>query len=447
MRQIISAFETMRALCGQQAYSEQENYRSASFSLTLPIRGGFILYHSLTGEMLTLTEEELQESRRDSALRKTLVQKRFLVPEAFDERAYTDQVRQVAELLEKKKGRIESFKIFTTTDCNARCFYCYEMGRRRVPMSDETAHAAAAFISRESKGHRVTLDWFGGEPLFHQRPIEIITADLREAGIEYVSAMISNGYLFDRDTIEKARDAWRLQRVQITLDGTERVYNQTKAYPDAEESPYRRVMRNISMLLDAGIKVRIRLNMHKNNAADLRELIGELSHRISGRRGFSVYLAFLQDAQGSHFHFDDMEALEAFRRLNDALLQAGLRKAKSLEPGIRINYCIADDDASITILPEGQLGKCEHFSESEFVGSIDSGVLDADLVASWKEKIDRVRECGACPCYPRCNRLKKCVYSSRPCSELDRALQLDELKERIYTSYARAAGAAESGPA
>ena len=100
-----------------------------------------------------------------------------------------------------------------------------------------------------------------------------------------------------------------------------------------------------------------------------------------------------------------------------------------------MNYCMADDDNCITILPDGHLGKCEHYSESEFVGSLFSDEMDHAVIASWKEKIDRIEACNTCPYYPLCNHLKKCSYTSNTCTELDRQMRLDELKERILTSY------------
>ena len=42
--------------------------------------------------------------------------------------------------------------------------------------------------------------------------------------------MISNGYLFSEEIIDRAARLWELRNVQITLDGTEKVYNETKAY-------------------------------------------------------------------------------------------------------------------------------------------------------------------------------------------------------------------------
>ena len=67
--------------------------------------------------------------------------------------------------------------------------------------------------------------------------------------------MISNGYLFNDDTIKEAKEEWQLTKVQITLDGTEQIYNRCKAYIYKDVNAYRRVIGNIHLLQDADIHV------------------------------------------------------------------------------------------------------------------------------------------------------------------------------------------------
>lgn len=53
-------------------------------------------------------------------------------------------------------------------------------------------------------------------------------------------------------------------QIQVTLDGTEGVYNAVKRYVDAgEKSPYQVVLANIRGLLDAGVRVIVRLNVSR----------------------------------------------------------------------------------------------------------------------------------------------------------------------------------------
>ena len=188
--------------------------------------GGVLVFHTLTRALLLLTPEEYAAPDNLPELRDGW----FRVPQEMDDMKYADQVRFIRRTMQKEPEHITSYTIFTTTDCNARCFYCYEMGRSRIPMSDETAHKAAAYIAAHCGGEKVHLHWFGGEPLFNKQVIDIICTDLTEKGIVYESMMISNGYLFDGATVEQAVSHWKLKSVQITLDGTEEIYNRSKAF-------------------------------------------------------------------------------------------------------------------------------------------------------------------------------------------------------------------------
>lgn len=371
---------------------------------------GVLLFHTLTREFLLLTEEEYACPDAVPVLREHW----FRVPRELKDKIYTDEVRFVLRNIQKPPEHVTSYSIFTTTDCNARCFYCFELGRSRMPMSEETAHKAAAYIADHCGGRPVRLSWFGGEPLFNRKVIDIICRELERRGVDYRSTMMSNGYLFDEETVRQAATLWKLRRVQITLDGTEDVYNRCKAYIYREgESPYRVVMANIERLLRAGIRVTVRLNMDKHNAEDLTALVEELHERFGEYPNFSVY---------SHLLFEIAAGkpnprAEADRRMLAAQQEALQEKMKAygiaarhgLSRHLRLNQCMADSGSCLTILPGGELGVCDHYSESNFVGSLDSEGLDKAMLRSFREYREPGEACGKCFSYPDCMRLKKCA--------------------------------------
>ena len=69
---------------------------------------------------------------------------------------------------------------------------------------------------------------------------------------------------------------------------------------------------------------------------------------------------------------------------------------------------MADSGNAVTILPNGEIGLCEHFSETEFIGHIDRKGFDQSVVNSWKERTPEIPECATCFYYPECVQLKKC---------------------------------------
>lgn len=124
-----------------KARSAEHGLRWMTYVLAQPVEGGVLVFHTLTRALLLLTPEEYAAPDNLPELRSSW----FRVPQEMDDMKYADQVRFIRRTMWKEPEHITSYTIFTTTDCNARCFYCYEMGRSRIPMSAETAHKAAAF--------------------------------------------------------------------------------------------------------------------------------------------------------------------------------------------------------------------------------------------------------------------------------------------------------------
>ena len=109
---------------------------------------GALFNHTLTGELLLLSREEaalLEElpGPVPPALEE-LAPRWFLRPENADDMVLADQVRQIAEHLAKEKTALTRYTIFTTTACNARCFYCYEAVWEHSTMTEQTARDGAS---------------------------------------------------------------------------------------------------------------------------------------------------------------------------------------------------------------------------------------------------------------------------------------------------------------
>ena len=158
--------ELAQKVCGSQKPCPGD-WRMTHHCVSVPCAEGVLLYHTLTGELLLLNDEEWAARDTDPNLREALFRRRFLVPTDFDENRYADQVVHLAKLLNPPQKGITRFTVFTTLDCNARCFYCYQMGRRRPSMSVQTAHDTAAYMARVSQGQQVKIQWYGGEPLYN----------------------------------------------------------------------------------------------------------------------------------------------------------------------------------------------------------------------------------------------------------------------------------------
>ena len=305
-------------------------------------------------------------------------------------------------------------------------------------MSQETAIKTADYIISHCKGEKVSIHWFGGEPLYNKPVISQICQRLKDAGIQYASTMTSNGYLFDDSIVTEAKEEWRLEKVQITLDGTEQTYNRCKAYIYKDVNAFRRVIGNIHKLQDAGIHVSIRLNIDMHNAENLSELADELHREFSDPKGISVYMhALFEEVKGSKAIHDEEKRKFVFDQINDIesrLADYGLLKPRQLKREVKTNRCMADNDHSVVIVPDGHIGKCEHYSEDHFVGHIGHEEWDAQMLDHFRDTRDEIDACAICFNYPNCIRLKLCKDNPN-CYQEEREHKHSKLRQSILRAF------------
>ena len=436
MRTIIEGSANVNRLLGKQKAKDSE-YRLMKYVLSVSCNEGTLLHNVITGQLVLLNsfEKEILSSPPITVTNvlKELIESYFIVPISFDEKELVDNLRVLIKRL-LMPGGINNYVIFTTTDCNARCFYCFESGCSRLTMDESTGEKIAEYMMNHRGEGNLRLRWFGGEPLLGVQRIDQICSILNSHKIEYVSAMISNGYLFTDAMMEKAINLWHLQEVQITLDGTEEVYNKTKAYVNTKGSPYKTVLNNIELLISSGIQVNIRINLDKHNKDDLNKLIEDISRKFQDRRLLHVYVSVVEKGVGyaplSRTENDDITLHKQQNILTRHLEQIGFAKRVPQLPMIETSRCMADNANSIVIYPNGFFYKCEHVVEEDFIGNLEEDSLIQRVVHLYEERLS-CNICNECVLYPTCIRLKKC-----PASEADNAFTC-EMKRKSYENSIR----------
>lgn len=210
MKTLLEANKNVLALLGEQKIDTSLKYRAIHFCVAEKVDEDKInIFNNMTKEVCVLTNDEFEQFSNINLDNKNvleLVKRWFIVPENFNELKTFDQIRDLYLGIKNSESgnSLNSFTIVPTTDCNARCFYCYENGCRKYSMDEKTAHDAASFVTNNISSNKVHLRWFGGEPLVGAKTIDIICQDLHDAGVEISSDIISNGYLFDEAMVKKA---------------------------------------------------------------------------------------------------------------------------------------------------------------------------------------------------------------------------------------------------
>lgn len=446
MKQITKANASYLSILGK-ATSAEESYRLMKYCAQLSVPEGELLFNVPTREMVLLSKEEFSHAAESEYLRAHW----FFVPESTNEKQAVDKLRWVLENMQKKSGAITTYTILTTTDCNARCFYCFEKDVAHINMTEETAKKALSYIKAHSQGEKVKISWFGGEPLYNMPIIDLISRELQQMGIEFSSNMLTNGYLFDAEAVRKAKELWNLKSVQISLDGTEDVYNKSKAYIYPDGNPYHIVLENIGRLLDAGIPVSIRLNFDLYNAENLLSLVDELADRFAGKEGFSIYGHHLYDITrpSANIHSDEgwTKRYDAMHKLEDRIESRGIASNYRIRNKLKMCNCGADSGCAVMILPDGELGLCRDRLDATHIGHIEKEELDTNAIAMWKERMPQIPECDNCAYYPDCIRLKHCITTSLcfPQFRKDKLRYLQKCMRDEYNAWQKGEKAEDAG--
>lgn len=446
MKQIKEQTNIVKQLLSKQEIDNNIKHRKFFYIVESSVDGGVLLFNTITYEFLFLNNEEyglLNNPDLNNSVVRYLAEQYFLVPENFDDKKFASQVIDTRLMIQDiyRNVPLSSFIILPTTGCNARCFYCFEQGAKVSNMTEQTAHDVADFIKRKG-AENIGITWFGGEPLINQKAIDIICKDLKENNIKFTSRMITNGYLFDEETIKKAIESWNLKKVQITLDGTEAIYNKIKDYVYKDvSSPFIKVLNNIESALKADINIRIRLNMDKYNMVDLFDLSKLLVERFNKYQNCSIYVARLYEDFCSN---DIVKSTEERHKLTDETVKLQLFINKNMPKVIfdkstaelgNSNSCMASNDSSVMIVPDGHLGKCEHYIDSDFYGSIYSDEIDLEKIARYKERAPLGPMCEDCEFRSLCLRLKCCNGAPKHCDEFDKKAIKTRLTLRMANIY------------
>jgi len=427
MQIIIPAASLVDKVLGKQKRIEGQTYRLMTYVIQCPVEDGVLLYHTLTYCLVLLTHEE----KKDISAQLELIDFWFFVPEEHDDRKLCHQIRQLAQLFKPSEKYITDYTILTTTGCNARCFYCYEKGTKPITMTTETAHNVSRFIITHRDEKNVKISWFGGEPLVNIKVIDQICSELKEYDVPFKSSMISNGYLFDIDIVQRAKELWQLQNVQITLDGTEQTYNNVKNYVYKSTNAFEKVLKNIKLLTDEDIKVVIRLNVDKHNIDEMAQLITLLHDRFGTNNFLSIYSC---EIYGKRTPIDNAALYDQRMQLEQQIEMYNYKIKRKLPKDIKLNRCMADYDRSAVISPDGHLGKCEHYVDSEFFGHINSEDRDKEVLRRFKERRADIEACANCSYYPQCFWLLMCPNHDDCTPELQKE-HIYNIKEAMKDEY------------
>lgn len=420
--------------------------KKSNYNFLIPYKKNeTIVFNPLYGTIGKL-EDKIVEAYNNDTLstddQNKLYEKHIFIDDSVDEIEIINEGRVKA--IQNPDRKV--YRIWTTSGCNARCYYCFELGMKAVNMSNETAIKVANMIADNiNEGDSIRLEWFGGEPLLNKEIIktisEIVIAKCDSLNVKFSAIMISNGSLLTEEVVEMLKK-YRVERLQITLDGFKEVYNSSKNYYDPKYN-FDLVINNIKLLSANGIRTSIRLNYDNKHYDSLDELLDFLYNEFKDDRKVSAYVYPIWDSlNGDNGFKSEAYADDNYLKIIDKLVRYKFIKPTDVI-GLRrkVRQCAARNINSIAILPDGRISKCSE-SFNQTIGDIDNGITDTKLYNEWTST-ELHEECRNCKYLPVCNdgcqssrytKMESCFPTKRIFNDIVKwyVKQLDSKLEEIH---------------
>ncbi len=277
--------------------------------------------------------------------------------------------------------------VLPTEACNFRCTYCYE-DFRAARMRPGTVRGIKTLLARRAPGlRRLTISWFGGEPLLALDLIEDVMTRVRELTRSnpemcVASDATTNGYLLTRPVAERLIDLG-VTRYQISFDPPRERHDRLRVRK-AGGATFDRIWRNLLALRAStrDFRITIRIHVDRKNAAFIDPFLDDCAAAFGSDTRFEIFIRTLARLGGAND--PDLDVLDStderpvLEQLRAGARSRGLHTLQLPPPG---SPCYAARANSYVVRADGRLNKCtvslEHPNNQ--VGRIlADGTVDVD---------------------------------------------------------------------
>ena len=349
--------------------------------------------------------------------------------------------------------------IFPTLHCNFDCYYCYEKNKEGF-ISKEVGEKILGLVRYHAeKKEKIKVAWHGGEPLL----VVDIICDLSKKiidicnrnNVEYFSIMVSNGYLFTDDIINKLKEC-KISFIQVTLDGPPEIHNKRRYLKNTRKETFNKILENAKKLKKNNITVSILVNINKDINIDALLKLVKILEENDLKDNFCISQEFDSTSSQRTCLNENCYTDEDFAKLSlsfyKKLHDLGIRSLneKSFYPGVLFNYCEAERFNTLDVDPDGYLYKCpmEVGLREKAIGNIlDDKSFNEKYFnnnvkyMTWNPfKFDKCINCNLIPiCSGNCpkngidHNNPNCIYWKYNIEELIETMVLYKLKEQKTT--------------
>ncbi len=300
--------------------------------------------------------------------------------------------RQIAAAITPK---VQELILLPTEKCNFRCTYCYEdfeIGK----MSEATQRSIELFLDKRIPNlQKLTLSWFGGEPLMAKdvvlRIAKYAQKLCREYGVFFEGGLTTNAYYLDAETADALLGA-NQNFFQVTFDGWKEAHDVIRRDIKGAGT-FEKIWSNLERMrsLEDKFEVVIRIHVRRDNLENLRVMMRELARTFGNDQRYRLDFQHLRDMGGeggktviNPVSLDELSGIEAqltsvYRQHVQEFHGVGTETAQALQgPELAVRLanesaggrrstdidanapyiCYASRPNSLLIRANGRIGKC-----------------------------------------------------------------------------------------
>jgi uncharacterized protein len=269
--------------------------------------GTWLMFNLLSKAFATVTPDDIVPIRKllnnpakleggTNGYQEKLAKGRFLVDDNADELSI---LKVLYNQIRFDNTRLH-LVVFPTFACNFECPYCFQRQLVHIgyhidgTMNDDVARALSGYVRKAVPHmHRLTVDWFGGEPLLALPLVLRLSHEFKtyceDSLCTYYAQITSNGYNLTADACDQLARAG-VTSVLVTLDGPARLHNIRRPLKGQGET-FDTIIRNLKSAVEYFDRVKVRTNVDQENSEHLEELLDLLADEGLNRPKVSVVYA------------------------------------------------------------------------------------------------------------------------------------------------------------
>ncbi|HET9951814.1 MAG TPA: radical SAM protein [Candidatus Eisenbacteria bacterium] len=268
------------------------------------------------------------------------------------------------EFLQSVTTRWLHLIVLPTEACNLRCVYCYESFELKRMQPAVVMGVKALLERRVPTLDRLTVSWFGGEPLLARDIVEDVMSSVRESrrahpDLTVTSDMTTNGLFLSPTALERLADLG-VSEFQISLDGPKHLHDRKRVHPGGAPT-FDRIWGNLVAAREARtpFEIQVRLHVDAENAAAIPEFLDDFRAAFDADPRFRLFIRGLSRLGGARDgELRILEGDDRRRIIGDLKAQAAARGIPLArvpdEPGV----CYAARGNSFVIRADGRVNKC-----------------------------------------------------------------------------------------